>query len=107
MKKLFGTDGIRAVAGEFPLDWPTIRVLGRSLAALLHEERLEPIVIVGRDTRESGAWLEEALVQGFRDGGGEAVSAGVIPTSAISFRPETGSITRPFLMRMSFIVGPD
>jgi len=85
MKKLFGTDGIRAVAGEFPLDPPTTRVLGRSLAALLHEERLEPVVIVGRDTRESGAWLEEALVQGFRDGGGEAVSAGVIPTSAISF----------------------
>jgi len=85
MKKLFGTDGIRAVAGEFPLDPPTTRVLGRSLAALLREERLEPMIIVGRDTRESGAWLEEALVQGFRDGGGEAVSAGVIPTSAISF----------------------
>jgi phosphoglucosamine mutase len=85
MKKLFGTDGIRAVAGKFPLDPPTIRVLGRSLAALLREEGLEPMVIVGRDTRESGAWMEEALVQGFRVGDGEAVSAGVIPTSAISF----------------------
>ncbi len=84
MKKLFGTDGIRAVAGEFPLDFPTTHVLGRSLAALLREEGLEPLVIVGRDTRESGTWLEEAIVQGFREGGGEAVSAGVIPTSAIS-----------------------
>ena len=85
MKKLFGTDGIRAVAGEFPLDPPTIRVLGRSLAALLVEEGLVPTAIVGRDTRESGIWMEEALVRGFRDGRGEAVSAGIIPTSAVSF----------------------
>ena len=85
MKKLFGTDGIRAAAGKFPLDPLTIRVLGGSLSALLREEGLEPMIIVGRDTRESGAWMEEALVQGFKDAGGEAVSAGVIPTSAISF----------------------
>ena len=85
MKKLFGTDGIRAIAGEFPLDPPTIRVLGGSLAALLREEGLEPTVIIGRDTRESGIWMEKALVQGLRDRGGKAVSAGVIPTSAISF----------------------
>ena len=85
MKKLFGTDGIRAAAGKFPLDPLTIRVLGGSLSALLRGEGLEPMIIVGRDTRESGAWMEEALVQGFKDAGGEAVSAGVIPTSAISF----------------------
>ena len=101
MKKLFGTDGIRGVAGKFPLDPPTIGVLGRSLAALLQEEGLEPMVIVGRDTRESGAWLEEALVQGFRDGGGEAESAGVVPTSAISFLTKTHAFSAGVVLSAS------
>jgi phosphoglucosamine mutase len=85
MTRLFGTDGIRAVAGEFPLDPPSVRALGRALASLLREEGLEPRVIVGRDTRESGAWMERSLVGGFASGGGEAVAAGVIPTSAVSY----------------------
>ena len=101
MKKLFGTDGIRGVAGKFPLDPPTIGVLGKSLAALLQEEGLEPMVIVGRDTRESGAWMEEALVQGFRDGGGEAESAGVVPTSAISFLTKTHAFSAGVVLSAS------
>ena len=84
-KKLFGTDGIRAVAGSYPLDRPTVRVLGRALARLLGASGLEPRVLMGRDTRESGPWIEQAFTEGVLDGGGEAVSAGVIPTSAVSF----------------------
>ena len=84
MKRLFGTDGIRAVAREYPLDAPTIRVLGRALAGLLEEEGLPPRVLVGRDTRESGPWIEQAIAAGVEAGGGEIVSAGVVPTSAIS-----------------------
>ncbi len=85
MEKIFGTDGIRAVAGEPPLDYPTVYNLGKALASLLREEGLEARILIGRDTRESGGWIEEALVQGIKEGDGEAVSAGVIPTSAISF----------------------
>lgn len=85
MTKLFGTDGIRAVAGEYPLDPPSVRALGRALASLLREEGLDPRVIVGRDTRESGAWMERELVRGFGEGGGDAVPAGVLPTSAVSY----------------------
>jgi phosphoglucosamine mutase len=85
MTKLFGTDGIRAVAGEYPLDPSSVHSLGRALASLLREEGLEPRVIVGRDTRESGTWMEGAVVRGFGDGGGEAVAAGVLPTSAVSY----------------------
>ena len=85
MKKLFGTDGIRAIAGEFPLDRDSIYALGKALVKLLQEEKLPPKALIGRDTRESGSWMEEALIQGVRDAHGEAVSAGVIPTSAISF----------------------
>jgi len=85
MEKLFGTDGIRGVAGEYPLDYSSVYVLGKALISLLQEKGLESKVLIGRDTRESGAWLEEALFAGIRDKEAEAVSAGVIPTSAISF----------------------
>jgi len=85
MKRLFGTDGVRSVAGQHPLDAPTIRVLGRALVELLVEEGLEPRIIVGRDSRESGPWIEGLLAAGIKAGRGEMVSAGVIPTSAVSF----------------------
>ena len=84
VKKLFGTDGMRAVAGEYPLDRPTIYALGRALVGLLREEGLPPEVLVGRDTRESGEWIEADLVRGVADAGGTYHSAGVIPTSGIS-----------------------
>jgi phosphoglucosamine mutase len=85
MKKLFGTDGIRAIAGEFPLDRNSIGALGTALIGLLKAEKLEPKVLIGRDTRESGGWMEEALIQAIRDAEGEGISAGIIPTSAISY----------------------
>jgi len=85
MKKLFGTDGMRGVAGEYPLDSSTVANLGRALVQLLTEEGLEPRVLTGRDTRESGPWIEEALFQGIEAGGGDAVSAGIVPTSAVSY----------------------
>jgi phosphoglucosamine mutase len=84
MKRLFGTDGMRAVAGEYPLDYGSVDALGKALVALLREERLEPKILIGRDTRESGIWIEQALFQGIREARGEAVSAGIIPTSSIS-----------------------
>lgn len=85
MNKLFGTDGIRAIAGQPPLDYPTIYSLGKSLIALLLQEGLKPRILIGRDTRESGEWIEEALFRGIKEAHGEADSSGVIPTSAISF----------------------
>jgi phosphoglucosamine mutase len=83
-KTLFGTDGIRGIAGEFPLDAASVRALGKALARLLADRGLGRRVLVGRDTRESGGGLEAALVSGLRAAGAEAVSAGVIPTSAVS-----------------------
>lgn len=85
MEKLFGTDGIRATAGEYPLDYNSVYTLGYALIELLRTEKLPPRVIIGRDTRESGQGIEQALFQGIEDSNGEAVSAGLIPTSAISF----------------------
>jgi phosphoglucosamine mutase len=85
MEKLFGTDGIRAIAGEPPLDYRTVYNLGKGLISLLKNEGLVPRVLIGRDTRESGQWIEEVLFLGIEKSRGEAVSAGIIPTSAISF----------------------
>ena len=84
MDRLFGTDGMRAAAGEFPLDPASVFCLGRALAGLLRAEAAAPRVLLGRDTRESGTWLEAALAGGLKAGGGQPVSAGVVPTSAVS-----------------------
>ncbi len=79
MSSLFGTDGIRGVASEPPLDPATVFRIGRCLA--LQGCRS---VVVGRDTRESGPWIEEALIRGLSSAGARVTSAGVLPTPAIS-----------------------
>ena len=86
MKKLFGTDGIRGKAGEFPLDEQTIQTIGRSLAQLCRE-RLDrtPRFVTGRDTRESGDWIEQAFHAGALSAGAEVLSAGVITTPGVAF----------------------
>ncbi len=86
MKKLFGTDGIRAVAGTFPLDAPTVQSIGRSLARQ-YTERLgrPPRFVIGRDTRESGPWIEAAFCAGISGEGAECISAGIITTPGVAF----------------------
>ena len=82
MRKLFGTDGIRAVAGVAPLDRRTVRAVGVALARTLGEGAR---VVMGMDTRESGPWIAAVLAAGLREGGASVESAGVIPTPAIAF----------------------
>jgi phosphoglucosamine mutase len=86
MAKLFGTDGVRGQAGRFPLDAATVRTIGRSLAALLVEQKgSAPEIVTGRDTRESGAWLERALAEGARSLGATVRSAGIITTPGVAY----------------------
>src|SRR2546421_9610385 len=81
MKKLFGTDGMRGEAGQFPLDAATVRTAGRSLAEHLAEKLgREPRVVAGRDTRESGAWIERAFLEGARAAGAPREAAGGVQT---------------------------
>lgn len=90
MKKLFGTDGMRGEAGIFPLDAATVRAAGRSLAAHLSATHGRAArVVVGRDTRESGAWIERAFVEGARASGASCESAGVITTPGVAFLTRT------------------
>lgn len=83
--KLFGTDGIRGTAGEPPLEPGTVARVGAALARMAAGGGREPRVLVGRDTRESGAWIERALARGVTSQGGHVVSAGVIPTPAVAY----------------------
>jgi phosphoglucosamine mutase len=93
MAKLFGTDGVRGKAGEFPLDAPTIRRLGAALVrALRHGDAPRDSAqarsltfLVGRDTRESGSWIERELAHGIQSQGATLTSAGIIPTPAIAY----------------------
>ena len=85
MKALFGTDGIRGEAGRFPLDAATVNTIGFSLASHLAETIAEPVIIIGRDTRESGEWLEQALSEGATRAGARCLSAGVITTPGVAF----------------------
>jgi phosphoglucosamine mutase len=90
MKKLFGTDGMRGEAGKFPLDAATIETVGASLATRLREKLgRAPLIVIGRDTRESGEWLEQALIAGAAKAGAESKSAGVITTPGVAFLART------------------
>ncbi len=90
MAKLFGTDGIRGAAGQFPLDAATVRVIGRSAAQHL-AARLgrAPHLVIGRDTRESGTWLETAFIAGAREAGAVCAVAGIIPTPGVAYLART------------------
>src|SRR5687768_10054768 len=85
--KLFGTDGIRGKAGVAPLDPETIARVGAALVRTLGHPGLR--VVIGRDTRESGTWIEEALARGLTSEGATVVSAGVVPTPAIAYLART------------------
>ena len=86
MKRLFGTDGIRGEAGKFPLDAQTVGAIGRSLARRLGERKKgPPSIVIGRDTRESGAWIERELVTGASEFNADVKSAGIITTPGVAY----------------------
>src|SRR5919201_4388423 len=85
MARLFGTDGVRGVAGS-ELTADLARGLGRAAVRVLAvEAEHRPVLLIGRDPRESGIWLERELVGGVHEAGGDVLLAGVEPTPAIAF----------------------
>lgn len=85
--KLFGTDGVRGVAGEFPLDPLTVTKLGYALGAVLGQTVSgRPLrVVLGADTRQSSDWISQALGSALAATGAEVSSAGVITTPGVAF----------------------
>ena len=88
-RTLFGTDGIRGVAGEFPLDRLTTRVIGRALGHQLARTHKKTRVVIGQDTRESSDWIADSLAAGLREVATEVQSAGVITTPGVAFLART------------------
>jgi phosphoglucosamine mutase len=85
MRKLFGTDGIRAVAGEAPLDEKTIYAVGLALAHQLNGSQARPRVLLGMDTRESSSWIAATIAAGLSEGGAQVENAGVVTTPAVAY----------------------
>jgi phosphoglucosamine mutase len=85
MRKLFGTDGIRAVAGVAPLDPPTIFATGVALASSLKHRYPAAEVLLGADTRESSSWISAVISAGLREGGADVRNAGVITTPGVAY----------------------
>ena len=85
MRKLFGTDGIRSVAGEAPLDAKTIHAVGLALAHQLNGSGSRPRVLLGMDTRESSEWIAATIAAGLSEAGAHVENAGVITTPAIAY----------------------
>jgi phosphoglucosamine mutase len=82
---LFGHEGARGRAGTPPLDHRTIRRLGGALVRALAPGAMSPRLLVGRDTRESGEWIEQDLALGAAAAGADVESAGIISTPAIAY----------------------
>lgn len=104
--KLFGTDGIRGKAGSPPLEAATVARVGAALVRSLSNkpsafasatadkrglspQEPPPRFVIGRDTRESGTWIEDELARGLSSEGATVVSAGVVPTPAIAYLART------------------
>jgi len=84
-RQLFGTDGIRGVAGEFPLTIESTFLIGRALGHDLVRTNSRARVVIGQDTRDSSRWIADRVAAGLASLGVEVHSAGVITTPGVAF----------------------
>lgn len=84
-KNYFGTDGIRGRFGEMPIVPSYVEHVGWALGTALLEQKSNPVVVIGRDTRASGIELESALAQGLVRAGANVLLVGVLPTPAVAY----------------------
>jgi len=84
-RQLFGTDGIRGVAGEFPLTTESTYLIGRALGHDLIRTNAKPKVVIGQDTRASSGWIADRVALGLASVGVDVDSAGVITTPGVAY----------------------
>src|SRR5690349_6151697 len=100
-KQLFGTDGIRGVAGDYPLDPLTIHAFGLALASTARHLNPDPEIVIGMDTRESGPWLAEQVAGGLAERAVRARLAGVITTPGIAYLTRSDSFVAGVMISAS------
>ena len=100
-KQLFGTDGIRGVAGQYPLDRETVYAFGVALGkdAAMHAEH--PEILIGADTRESSRWIAEVVAGGLASQGARVRYAGVITTPGVAYLTRTGEFVAGVMISAS------
>lgn len=100
-KQLFGTDGIRGVAGEYPLDPATVHAFGLALGSDLVRVSDAPEVVIGMDTRVSGPWIAAQVAGGLARKGVRARFAGVITTPGIAYLTRSNGFTAGVMISAS------
>ena len=88
-RQLFGTDGIRGVAGEFPLTKQSTYLIGRALGHDLLRAAPKAQAVIGQDTRESSRWIADRIAEGLAAVGINVHSAGVITTPGVAYLART------------------
>ncbi|HEY4662665.1 MAG TPA: phosphoglucosamine mutase [Candidatus Humimicrobiaceae bacterium] len=85
MSKLFGTDGIRGVANQYPITPDMVAQIGQATAYILKKREHRSRIVIGKDTRLSGYMIESALVSGICSMGTDVILIGPVPTPGIAF----------------------
>ncbi len=85
MGELFGTDGIRGVANEYPMNAETALKIGKAIACIFKRAGHRPRIVIGRDTRLSGDMLENAFCAGACSMGADVLKLGPMPTPGVAF----------------------
>src|SRR5882762_7050880 len=100
-KRLFGTDGIRGIAGQYPLDPPTTHAFGRALGNVVRHLGPTPQIVIGMDTRESGPWIAAQVAGGLKEAGVGIRFAGVVTTPGVAFLTHTDSFVAGVMISAS------
>src|SRR3954466_5267309 len=100
-RELFGTDGIRGVAGEYPLDAKTVFAVGKAVGQWITARHGEPEVVIGTDTRESGEQIAAFVAGGLLEAGVKASFAGLITTPGIAYTARTGAFAAGVMISAS------
>ncbi len=100
-KQLFGTDGIRGVAGEYPLDAATVHAFGMALASTARQLNPDPEILIGMDTRESGPWIAGQVAAGLAERGVRTRLAGVITTPGVAYLTRAGEFVAGVMISAS------
>ena len=100
-RQLFGTDGIRGIAGEYPLDAKTVQALGTALGEAARKLSPDPEVVIGMDTRESGPCLAEQVAGGLAARGVRVRFAGVVTTPGIAYLTRTNAFVAGVMISAS------
>ena len=100
-RALFGTDGIRGVAGDYPLDARTAGAVGGALGKWILRSNQERRVVIGMDTRESGPWIASEVAGGLAQRGVSADFAGITTTPGVAYLAKNGSFAAGVMISAS------